>query len=299
MTSSPKRVAVVLSTYEGENFLPALLDSLKKQKPSFTLFWRDDGSRDNSANIVRDFVGIEKVECREILGNIGAAKSFLHLLSHVTDFDYISFCDQDDVWDSDKIELAIEKLAVSSDNPRIYASRVRILDTEKIWPTKVPSLSTANALFENVLIGCTLVVNKKALEILQLTPAPDDILHDAWIYLLGAEFMNITYDDIPHISYRIHNDNATGIESMSSFISLVTLKRILRLSKIRLVSEKKIRALRELHELENHAFDNSKNFDELLFKKGISRIYKVRNVRLRQDNIENMLFRIMWVLNYL
>jgi len=298
MTSSLHKTAVVLSTYEGEKFLPELLDSLKEQKISFVLFWRDDNSRDNSANIVRDYSGIKKVECNEILGNIGPAKSFLHLLSHVVGFDYVAFCDQDDVWDSDKLEVAIKKLSDSFEIPSIYASKVRILNSKLTWPSEVPSLSTVNALFENVILGCTLVMNRRAIEILRLTPPPDGILHDEWIYLLGIEFMDVTYDAIPHISYRLHKDNATGIDSISTKIFLKTVKRLSRLNRVRSKSKIKIHGLRYVYATLNVELRLSKDFDEVLCKKRLCRISKVGNLRFRQDEIENLAFKILWLIKY-
>ena len=50
------RVAILLSTFNGARFLPAQLESLLGQTfEEWTLYWRDDGSTDNSVAVVEAF----------------------------------------------------------------------------------------------------------------------------------------------------------------------------------------------------------------------------------------------------
>ena len=74
-------VIVLLSTFNGAAWLPALLESLENQNNvDVKLIWRDDSSSDDSANIVEKFSGLEKIRCNHIDKRMGAAKSYLHLI---------------------------------------------------------------------------------------------------------------------------------------------------------------------------------------------------------------------------
>ena len=75
------RPAILLSTFNGERFVSALLDSLVAQvdiQP--VVYWRDDGSTESTVKIVRGYRG--SIDMREIseTERIGACASFLALL---------------------------------------------------------------------------------------------------------------------------------------------------------------------------------------------------------------------------
>ena len=52
-----KSVCVLLSTYNGEKYLSEQLESLSRQdKVNLSVFIRDDGSSDNTINIIKDYI---------------------------------------------------------------------------------------------------------------------------------------------------------------------------------------------------------------------------------------------------
>lgn len=58
MTSkqSARRVTILLSTFNGERYLPEQLASLRAQSlQDWQLLWRDDGSNDGTVAIMRGF----------------------------------------------------------------------------------------------------------------------------------------------------------------------------------------------------------------------------------------------------
>src|SRR3954470_2859703 len=82
------RVLILLSTYNGERFLRAQLDSLVAQTHTdWILYWRDDGSCDTTVHIMQEFMAVEGVgRCvyvAEPLNRIGPAASFMQLLRAV------------------------------------------------------------------------------------------------------------------------------------------------------------------------------------------------------------------------
>ena len=108
------RVAVLLSTHNGEAFLAAQLDSLLAQQGvAVELFARDDGSTDSTRAILtrygRHWPGLAAVTSGS---NLGPAASFLTLLAGAPGgFDFYAFCDQDDVWLPGAPASRVRKLA--------------------------------------------------------------------------------------------------------------------------------------------------------------------------------------------
>src|ERR1700733_8685046 len=109
------RIAVLLCTYNGARFLPAQLDSLAAQTfADWQLFVSDDGSSDDTFAIVaqyQDRLGVAPVQVRKGPCQ-GFVKNFLSLACDPSlAFDYYAYCDQDDVWEPDKLARAGERLS--------------------------------------------------------------------------------------------------------------------------------------------------------------------------------------------
>ena len=102
-----KKVAVVLSTYNGEKYVKEQLDSILKQTyKNVEIIVRDDGSKDSTVEIIKEYQEKHK-NIKLVVGeNLGFIKSFFELLK-IAEADYYSYADQDDIWVKNKIELAV------------------------------------------------------------------------------------------------------------------------------------------------------------------------------------------------
>lgn len=68
------------------------------------------------------------------------------------------------------------------------------------------------AAFANCITGCTCVFNRPLLALLKPLPQADAVLmHDWWLYLVGAAFGRVVYDPVPGILYRQHSTNQVGL----------------------------------------------------------------------------------------
>lgn len=134
-----KKVIILLSTYNGEKYIEQQINSLLKQTyKNINIYVRDDGSKDGTLEILKKYE--EKGEIFLIQGkNIGFINSFMELLKKVEKADYYSFCDQDDVWNEDKIERAVRALE-KEDNDKIllYASNYEFYDSNMEFLGKSP-----------------------------------------------------------------------------------------------------------------------------------------------------------------
>lgn len=109
---APQRIAIVLSTYNGEAYIAAQLDSLIAQTyQDWRCYIRDDGSKDASITIVKRYAAQDPrfVFLEDQQGNLGVVQAYFYLFNKV-DEDYIAACDQDDVWFPDKLERSLALL---------------------------------------------------------------------------------------------------------------------------------------------------------------------------------------------
>jgi glycosyltransferase involved in cell wall biosynthesis len=210
-------VSVILCTYNGEKYLPALLESLSAQTTAVErIVIRDDGSRDRSVPIVDEWCarhGVEMVHIQVPERRLGPALSFLATLTESRPAKLHLLADQDDVWLPDKIERAAVALRLAGPDPALYASRLQIVDAS-LHPIGLSSLPTSltfhNAIYENQLTGCTMAINE-AMRLLVCRGMPTSaLMHDWWLYLIASAVDSIIYDDVPSLMYRQHAHNAVG-----------------------------------------------------------------------------------------
>ena len=209
------RVAVLMSTYNGEKFVEEQVISILKQLPADGLLLvRDDGSTDKTVEII-DRMQDARIQI-EIGENIGFAKSFLTLLTKTPkDREMIMFADQDDVWLEGKIQRAWNCLETSSDQATLYCSAQLITDNK----LNILELSEAithrpsfySAIVENIVTGCTAAINNQALQLMLRSGVPAHVqFHDWWLYLVISAHGKIIVDDKALIFYRQHENNYIG-----------------------------------------------------------------------------------------
>ena len=213
-TLDDHKVCVLLSTYNGEKYIKEQLESLYSQEGvSITLLVRDDGSVDSTHTILNT----EQDAGRLIWysgENLKPAFSFWNLLQKAPDSPFYAFCDQDDVWDNDKLKVAVDKLVSAGDMPALYFCQTRLVNASlnEIESVKIsPLLTYDEALIYHFVTGCTMVINSAMREVL-LRYTPEFIrMHDIWIYNVAqAVGAKVFFDSIPHISYRQHGGNVIG-----------------------------------------------------------------------------------------
>lgn len=236
------KVLIMLSTYNGQKFLREQLDSLYAQEGvDIHILVRDDGSKDYTLELLRDYK--EKNGKMTILpaSNAGAAKSF-HILAHyalteMQKFDYYAFCDQDDVWLKDKLYKSCISLNKSTAQYKLYYGPAILVDG-CLNPLETSSSKIVNNLEANIFasrsLGCTQVFNKALLEkFVSLfeyinTAKPNDYIpfHDGWLSLIAyALDADVIVGEEPLILYRQHGHNVVGANE-NHFIR--TIKRVKR-----------------------------------------------------------------------
>lgn len=213
-----QKVTVLLSTYNGSKFLRQQLDSLYQQTyPNIRILVRDDGSNDATRTLLEKEHEKGRILLFKGYDNLGVASSFFALLKNVaaTETEFVAFCDQDDVWQPDKVARAISRLAdVEKGFPAMYCSRVEVVDEHlmHIGYTMLPrKIGFGNALVDCIATGCTIVLNSEAVRLLGNNPPCKGMMHDWWCYLVMSCFGKVIYDSAATLKYRQHDSNTIGL----------------------------------------------------------------------------------------
>lgn len=219
-------VVVLMSTYNGEKYLEEQIQSILKQEQVIVrLFVRDDGSTDNTVNILQKYQNKGKLEFYSGK-NLKTARSFIDLIFNAPKAEYYAFSDQDDVWKSNKLIDAVNTIKGSSSRPTLYTGNYQLVNSNlspingsvHITTTKfTTSLVASNA------IGCSEVFNYALLKILRKAKPGFLIMHDEWVHKVClAVGGQVFYDKRKTILYRQHMNNVDGgIHTLRSKIKRV------------------------------------------------------------------------------
>lgn len=232
-------VLVLLATYNGQNYIRQMVDSVLAQDyENIRIVLSDDGSRDDTVSILKEYAEKEpqKVTHYQSGQRFGCAqKHFMHLLRTFHDAPYIMFCDQDDVWHPDKISKTLQKMKQterSAHVPAMVHTDLRVVDGElaQIAPSFCAHsnldgtrLKMHQLLVQNVVTGCTMMVNRPLAELACRAFAEDAMLmHDWWLAILASAVGQTGFLDEATIDYRQHGNNSVGAKNVRSIKYLIT-----------------------------------------------------------------------------
>lgn len=212
-------IAVLMSTYNGEAYLDQQLESLANQtlSPNMTIYIRDDGSTDATFEIIDRWCN--KVPIVLYTGkNKGPAQSFWELLlNEEIQANYYAFCDQDDIWDPDKLEYSIASL---QDPVQLVLCNCRLTDAEnnciqeKMYET-APTVTILRQFVCGVAQGCSMVFTDTLRRYFLKNPIHCIPMHDTIVILHALGCGEVLWKAEPKFSYRLHGKNVVAKDSKS------------------------------------------------------------------------------------
>ncbi len=223
-------IDILLATYNGEEYLEEQMDSvLTQSNKDWRLLIRDDGSDDNTVSIIKDYVArypdrITLIE--DDNRHLGVSLNFQRLLENST-ADYVMFCDQDDVWLPQKIEATLNLMKDTEkdypNKPVLVHTDLRVVDSrlktiaKSTWRYQGTCPETGNdpakVLAQNVVTGCTIMINRKTKEISM--PIPEEaVVHDWWLVINVASHGKVAHIPDQLVLYRQHASNAVGAKKL-------------------------------------------------------------------------------------
>ncbi len=215
---------VLMSSYNGKKYILEQCDSIMKQKGvEVHLIIRDDGSNYDNIDYLKE---LKKKYSNNVTiffeSNEGIHKSFLRLIKNNKynyDFDYVAFSDQDDVWEDDKLIVAISML--KKFDCKFYSCAASLVDEKLNYLGKTTSnkkkynhyMMTNSKILTPGAQGCTIVLEKSLFNLIREREYPNYYGHDTWITVISYYLNCAIYDPKSHMKYRQHNNSWTGNRS--------------------------------------------------------------------------------------
>ena len=227
---STSTIAILMATYNGEKYLGEQIDSLLAQTyKDWHLYIHDDGSTDNTQAILREYAQKHSnIYVLEYESQRGAMRNFLSLLQRV-EADYYMFCDQDDVWLKEKVELSFKEMkrqeAAFQGKPIIVYTDLYVTDAalnitcNSFWqeiclhPEFITTFDEMAA--STAVTGCAMLFNRQVKDSV-VFPATYATMHDAWITACTLRKNGKIFPISQQlIYYRQHEDNRVGSDDLN------------------------------------------------------------------------------------
>ena len=299
-----KKVVVLLSTYNGEQYVEEQIDSILNQNTSHQvdLIIRDDGSQDQTLQILKNYETSYPSRVKVFYeDNIGYIRSFFELIKKAGGYDYYALSDQDDIWLEDKLDIAVKMCEECEyDGPLLYGSSSFLVngnleifgETQK----QLREMNFYNVMIQNFLPGHAQVFNDKLCKILKQDIDYSKIyVHDFWITYMATLYGKVIFDNNSHTLYRQHGENSIGfgkntIEWFSE-----------RLKRIKKSDSKKIAAQMHFFYENYHSLLKKEEEEELIKfikeqKNFLRRMRYVFTTKMyRQKTVETFLFKMLYL----
>ena len=207
-------ISICLATYNGETYIQEQLDSIVKQTyREFELIVQDDNSTDNTLEIIKSYEKFIKIKIEKNKTNIGYAKNFEKVLKRAS-AEYIAICDQDDIWDENKLEILINSIGT---NTLVYSNSLLMNEngeslnkslSDKLKNNFISSNQPLNFLYDNSVSAHAVLFKKELLN--HLFPFPQHIYFDQYIAMVAASLQGVQFIDKNLVNYRQHAKNTLG-----------------------------------------------------------------------------------------
>jgi glycosyltransferase involved in cell wall biosynthesis len=222
-------ISIAMATFNGEQFIREQLDSLAAQTylPS-ELVITDDGSNDATLEIIANFALTAPfpVHVHQNGSRLNYRANFMKCAS-LCSGELIAFCDQDDIWDQDKLATLVQHFG-NADIDLVFHD-VRVVDKDGNPVTNMAASYSFPSLVTpwTVVLGLTLVFRRKLLSYSDLWELSIDqkypnepLAHDQWLVFLAHAFNSLHHIPRPLLSYRQHATNVFGLRDRSKDLDI-------------------------------------------------------------------------------
>ncbi len=295
---------VLLGTFNGEKFLHEQLRSLADQTFSdFEVLVSDDASTDGTLDVIESFRPLLRIRQLPLRSNLAQARSarrnFEYLISS-SSASLIALCDQDDIWDADKLQrmLDVERKASSREKVLFYSdARTVDRDGRTLSPSYFRSArkdprrnDLRQVLVENVVSGnMSLIRGEFARSAMPLPEASPG--HDWWLAARAAAVDGLCYIPCQLVSYRQHGSNEVGVPALSLRTLTAEARSIAKRSNRQLRIQHKINQAESLARLLDDHKGPAAALGAIPNQKKISRVRTLASYGLWHSNlIRNLAF---------
>lgn len=230
------KISVALAAYKGQQYIAGQIESILPQLgENDEIIVSDDYPQGLTREAVMNIAKRDKrVKYIEGEGK-GVVRNFENALEACTG-DVIFLCDQDDVWQADKVNSVMAEIAKGAD---LVLHDAAVTDADlNITEPSFFAAHGSNAdfkhnLIRNTFVGCCMAFTRQVM--LDTLPFPEGLpMHDWWIALAAIKkgYKTVLLDK-PLILWRRHGDNVTGGKTTAVQKIKWRLKMISSLAKIK------------------------------------------------------------------
>lgn len=222
-------ISVAMTTFNGEKYIEKQIESIIHQSlPVDEIIVCDDGSTDHTVELLKKY----DVTLIQNFQNLGYKLNFKQAMEKCNG-DYIFLCDQDDIWEKDKVKDMMH-IMESHKNIHVLASSFTYIDgqdqmilttlnkgysnnnlyNKEVEKNALVSVLTDEFIYGNYFQGCALVMDKQTRDF--VVHHFDDRLPHDWIISLYASIDGGMYFyNKSEFKYRIHSDNSIGVSTLN------------------------------------------------------------------------------------
>ena len=237
------KILVILASYNGAKYIKEQVESILNQDAvTVAIKIYDDVSQDATIEVVKQLCQDERVQLIINPSPSGsAANNFFNAIVSLGDevvsqYDYLAFSDQDDIWLPRKLKAATEMLV--KDQSSLYLSNLILWeekkDSKSIIKKSYPQ-KKYDFLFEGGSAGCTYVFTNKFCIDLKRTLKTVDyknwkfFSHDWFVYFYARiNGCRVSIDTNAYILYRIHEFNVHGQLNVNSFFAISERMKLIK-----------------------------------------------------------------------
>lgn len=258
------KVDILLACYNGSAYISEQVESILNQThQNFVLYIRDDGSTDDTVDIINRFDDPRIVIVNDTYSNVGVAENFRILMGY-SNSEYILFSDQDDYWCENKIDslLGEAELKFKKNEPSLVYSQGEVVDSAlsslgKYATYEKTVSSISDVVFLNGGIqGCAMLFNRSLLQLV-LEDKSFWYMHDQIVTLYCVIFGSVYFKSDVLFLYRQHNSNVLGYSSQG-WLGYVVRGRCGR-KNLGLVHKKSFDSINSFYKNNSNLFDSDTN----------------------------------------
>lgn len=215
MNKNNDKVSVAMATYNGEKYIKEQISTILENLREYDeLVISDDGSTDNTIDIIRNFVDkrIKLIDGPKE----GLKKNFDNAINNTTG-DYIFLSDQDDFWLPNKVERVLKIFKESNyilvQHDAIVVDENNNVIFESFAEHRKVKTGIIKNLIKNSYHGCCIAFKKELKS--KILPIPDTIyLHDQWIGMIAEVEGKTYFFNEKLMKYRRHSDNNSSFKHL-------------------------------------------------------------------------------------
>lgn len=216
--------SVLITTYNGSKYIIDQINSIVNQtKKVDFIYVYDDCSKDNTIDIINNWIktnNVENVVVRKNVENKGYTRNFLEALFEIDD-EYIFLCDQDDVWENNKVETYYDCIKKSNieDACILYTSGYYVTDSDLKVKKVMHSKSDVSKYidFYDFVSDCsypgmTFCISRDLKELAKENYNIQYVkYHDYFLSMLALKYGKMICIERPLVLYRQHANNQLGV----------------------------------------------------------------------------------------